>query len=176
MVKKTPHPHAKAVKQVAKQSAKQAALKAGEFFIFTLLYAVPLYLIFSSTTFLHELAARTSQVFLSLLGKTATLSFNGVPFLHLSGLDVEINNLCAGGLELALLTGFIFASRDRSKAHRAKGIAAGFFFFTAFNAARIAFTINAFGTPWFEPLHEALFRAVLIIGLVTFYAIWNYWN
>lgn len=168
MAKKTLHRH--------HEAAKQAALKAGEFFIYTALVAVPLYLLFSSTTFLHEIAARGAQLFLSLLGKTATLAFNGVPHLLLPGLDVEINNLCAGGLELALLAGFIAASRDRSKEHRAKGIAAGFAFFTVFNAARIAFTINSFGTPWFEPLHAALFRAVLIIGLVTYYAVWYYWQ
>ncbi len=172
MAKKPPHRHSKA----AKQAAQQAALKAGEFFIYTALVAVPLYLLFSSTIFLHEIAARGGQFFLSLLGKNAVLSFNGVPFLQVGNLSVEISNLCAGGLELALLAGFILASKDRTKEHRAKGIAAGFLFFTVFNAARIAFTVNSFGTPWFEPLHEALFRAVLIIGLVTFYAVWYYWQ
>ncbi|MDP3742207.1 MAG: archaeosortase/exosortase family protein, partial [Candidatus Micrarchaeota archaeon] len=150
MVKKTLHRHSRAV--------KQAALKAGEFFIHTVLVAVPLYILFSSTTFLHEIAARLSQFFLSLLGKKSTLSFNGVPFLQVGNLSVEISNLCAGGLELALLAGFILASKDRSKEHRAKGLVAGFLFFTVFNASRIAFTVNSFGTVWFEPLHEALFR------------------
>lgn len=154
----------------------EPAHTAFEFFIYTLAIALPLYLLFSSTTFLHEIAARGAQFFLSLLGKTATLVFNGVPHLLLPGLDVEINNLCSGGLELALLAGFIIASKDRNKEHRAKGLAAGFIFFIFFNAARIAFTVNSFGTPWFEPLHEALFRAVLIIGLVTFYAVWYYWQ
>ncbi len=149
--------------------------KAGEFALLTFIYTLPLYLVFSATTFLHELAARGAQLFLSFLGKSAALSFDGVPFLHLPGLDVEINNLCAGSLELALLAGFILASKDRSKEHRAKGIFAGFIFFSFFNASRIAFTVNSFGTVWFEPLHEALFRAVLVIGLVTFYAVWYYW-
>ncbi len=154
---------------------KKQAAQAAQFIFNTLLVGVPLYLVFSATTFLHEVASRSSQFFLSLLGKTSTLSFNGFPHLLLPNLDVEINNLCAGGLELALLAGFVFASKDRSKEHRVKGIAVGFLFFTFFNAARIAFTVNSFGTVWFEPLHEALFRAVLIIGLVTFYAVWYYW-
>ncbi len=168
MVKKTLHRRYNA--------AKQASQKAGEFFLYTLFIALPLYLLFSSTTFLHEIAARLSQVFLSLLGKASVLSFNGVPFLQVENLSVEISNLCSGGLELALLAGFILASKDRTKKHRAKGLVAGFLFFTVFNAARIAFTVNSFGTVWFEPLHEALFRVVLIIGLVTFYAIWYYWD
>ena len=89
------------------KALKQAGQKAGEFFLHTLLVAVPLYLLFSSTVFLHEIAARLSQFFLSLLSKTATLTFNGVPHLLLPGLDVEISNLCSGGLELALLAGLL---------------------------------------------------------------------
>ncbi len=150
--------------------------KAGEFALTTFIYALPLYVLFSFTTALHQIAAVGSVFFLSILGKTAQIVQNDVPHLLLNGLDVEINNLCAGGLELALLAGFIIASKDRSKEHRVKGIIVGFLFFIFFNAARIAFTVNSFGTVWFEPLHEALFRIVLIIGIVTFYAVWYYWQ
>ena len=153
----------------------QAAKQAGGFVIDTALVAVPLYLFFSATKLLHYVAALLSQLFLSGLGKTATIAYNIVPYLRLPGLEVEISDLCSGGLELALLFGFIYASKDRNVQHRIKGAIVGLVFFVLFNAARIAFTVNTFGTAWFEPLHEALFRAVLIIGLVSFYAIWYYW-
>ncbi len=167
MVKKTTH----------RRKVKEAAKQIGSFILDTVIVAVPLYLLFSVSTILHQIAARLSQLFLSFLGKAATLSFvNDIPFLHLPGIDAEISNLCSGSLELALLFGFIAASKDRSVEHRVKGIIVGFVFFALFNAVRIAFTVNAFGTPWFEPLHEALFRAVLIIGLVTFYAVWYYFE
>ena len=169
--------------KVKVEKSKEAIVKTLEFTFSTALIAVPLYLIFNSTTFLNDLAARGTQIALQMLGKSSTLAMaNGFPLLKLGGfsgaggLDVEIINLCAGGIELALLAGFVLASRDKPLSYRVKGIAAGFAFFFIFNSARIAFTINSFGTAWFEPLHEVLFRAILIIGLVTFYAVWYLWR
>ncbi len=167
MVKKTTH----------RRQVREAAKQVGQFILDTAIIAVPLYLLFSATTILHQIAAQLSQFLLSLLGKAAIItSQNGVPHLIMYNLDAEINNLCSGGLELALLIGFIAASRDKTVKQRIKGIVAGLLFFILFNASRIAFTMNSFGTPWFEPLHEALFRVVLIIGLVTYYTIWYYFE
>ncbi len=169
MVKKTPH----------RKRVREAAKQVGHFILDTAIVAVPLYLLFSVTTILHQIAAHLSRLFLFFLGKTATIIINaqnGVPHLQLPGVDAEISNLCSGSLELALLVGFIAASRDKTVEQRIKGILVGVLFFVLFNAARIAFTINSFGTPWFEPLHEALFRVVLIVGLVTYYAIWYYFE
>ncbi|MFH0714064.1 MAG: exosortase/archaeosortase family protein [Candidatus Micrarchaeota archaeon] len=153
--------------------------KAVKFIVTTAAIAVPLYFLFTFTTFLHEIAARGAQFFLTLLGKSASLVFTGSPlFPHLliPGGDIEISDLCSGALELALLIGFISASADRSVNYRIKGIVVGVVFFLLFNAARIAFTINSFGTAAFVPLHDVLFRLTLIIGLVTFYAVWYYWR
>ncbi len=167
MVKKTTH----------QRRVKETAKQVGQFILDTAIITVPLYLLFSATTILHQIAAHLSQFLLSFLGKTAIIaSQNGAFHLIMPSLDAEISNLCSGGLELALLIGFIAASRDKTIEQRIKGIVVGLLFFILFNASRIAFTINSFGTPWFEPLHEALFRAVLIIGLVTYYAIWYYFE
>ena len=135
------------------------------------------FLILSATTIPHEIAARSAQAILSLLNINSTLTFhNSLPFINISAGAIEINELCAGIIELAVLAALILATFEKPLTYRIKGAVIATLFLLLFNALRIALTIAAFGSTWFDFLHELLFRALLIVTIIIYYAIWYYWE
>lgn len=157
------------------------ARKALKFLTVTATVAVIIYAILSLQPVedaLAWLAAESSRVFLAAAGVNARIAWAaGNP--HLIGVnaqgfffDAELIELCWGKLEIALLAGFITASRDRSRRERVKGVALGAgVMLLAFNPLRISvslFAINAF-------VHDVLFRIFLIATLAFYYSLWYVW-
>ena len=130
--------------------------------------------------FFHKLAAESSSRLAKNFFETTIVSEGFFP--HLQGVvggsffDAEINDLCSGRLELAVMAGLVFASRDKPVAERIKGIFLGALVLLAFNPLRIFLTLSAIGTPFLVLVHDVLFRISLVIVLVTFYALWYYWK
>src|SRR3989338_658691 len=82
--------------------------------------ALGTYLLLSNTgTLLHSLAAQSSVLVMGAIGIKASVVPNS-PFPHIAGtldgtaFEAEINDLCAGAIELAILFGIVMASRDKS--------------------------------------------------------------
>ncbi len=151
--------------------------------LFLLLFAVfagGAYLALGATgTALNDLAAASSVTALKALGIGAAVVPNS-PYPHIQGIvrgnafEAEINDLCAGAIELAILFGIVMASRDKTVRQRILGVLAGFAVFLVFNPLRIALTLSAVGS-WVMPLlHDVLFRLSLLIVIVGFYAVWSY--
>ncbi len=154
--------------------------KALEFLAVTAAVAAIVYAVLSLPSFenvLAWLAAESSRVFLAAAGVNARVVWSETP--HLVGVnaenvffDAELVELCWGKLELALLAGFIAASRDRPRRERVKGIAAGAaVMLLAFNPLRISVSlayVNAF-------VHDVLFRVFLVVTLAVYYALWYAW-
>ena len=157
------------------------ARKALEFLTVTAAVAIIVYAVLSLPPFenaLGWLAAETSRVFLAAEGVNARVAWTaGSPHLigvNASGVafDAELVELCWGKLEVALLAGFIAASRDRSRRERVKGITVGTgFMLVAFNPLRISVSLLAIN-PF---VHDVLFRIFLIATLAFYYALWYAW-
>lgn len=143
--------------------------------LFAVIFLV-LFLLLSATTIPNEIAAKSTQLVLKLISVPSTLTwYENLPLIQLSNLDVQINELCAGIIELSVLIALILATFEKPLKTRIKGAIIAVFFLLIFNAIRIAITITTFGTNWFDFLHELLFRALLIITIVIYYALWYYW-
>ncbi len=130
-------------------------------------------------TALNLLAAKSSVLAMGALGIDASVVPNS-DFPHIVGevrgtpFEAEINGLCAGAIELAVVFGIVMASRDKSVRARLLGALGGFAVFLAFNPLRIALTLNAVGS-WALPLlHDVLFRLSLLFVIVGYYAVWYY--
>ncbi len=125
--------------------------------------------------FLNALALESTKAFFWASGITAENagSADGFPLMRVQGFPylVQINDLCAAKIELAVLFGIIFASTDRSLRQRAHGFIAGTFLALLFNPVRISLSII-----FFNPLiHDILFRATLVLVIVSYYALWYAW-
>jgi len=186
----------KSSSEARKRKTREALGKtreALEFLAVTAAVGVMVYAILSLPPFenaLAWLAAESSRVFLTTAGVNAQVVWSetvssGTPTgmqrltprligVNAQGVafDAELVELCWGKLELALLAGFIAASRDRSRRERLNGIAAGAaVMLLAFNPLRVSvslFAINAF-------VHDVLFRFFLIATLAFYYALWYAW-
>ncbi len=156
------------------------ARKALEFLAITAGVALVVYAALSLPPFenvLAWLAAESSRAFLAAAGVNARVVWTGTP--HLVGanaegvsFDAELIELCWGKLEIALLAGFIAASRDRPRRERVKGIALGAaVMLLAFNPLRISVSLFAIS----EFVHDVLFRVFLIVTLAVYYALWYAW-
>ncbi|MFH0922964.1 MAG: hypothetical protein V1811_02805 [Candidatus Micrarchaeota archaeon] len=134
---------------------------------YVLLAFTPLSQLFS------QIAALSSLFILQLIGVQAQLSFdNSVPHIITATSDAEINLVCAGILEIAVLFGIIFASFEKSLRSRLKGFAIGLLVLLVFNPLRIALSIK-----FVDPIvHDVLFRITLVAVLVSYYSVWYYWH
>lgn len=167
-----------------KKNAKESvAGDASKFAVAFAISSTALYFLLSLTgNFLHKLAALSSELaaknFLGLQINASYANFfpvlegvaNATPF------SAEINDLCAGALELALMAGLLLASRDKPLEERGKGIFFGAIVLLLFNPLRISLTLAAVGTPLLALVHDVLFRLGLVLLLVAFYALWYYWS
>lgn len=120
-----------------------------------------------------EIAARSSTLVLQALGVESSIAYeNVVPHVVTATADAEINAVCAGLVEIAVLFGIVFASFEKALRSRVKGFALGLLVLLLFNPFRIALSLK-----YVDPIvHDVLFRVTLVVVLVTYYAIWYYWN
>ncbi|MEK6954253.1 MAG: exosortase/archaeosortase family protein [Candidatus Micrarchaeota archaeon] len=139
------------------------------------------YLVLSLTNIPNLVAAYTSQLALKVFfNLNSALILNGqFPLIQTPNLLAQIVDLCSGKIELAVMFGIIFASFEKRMGYRVKGFLLGVLVMLAFNAIRIATTIYYFDVgalEWTAALHDFLFRMFLIIVIVTYYAIWYYYD
>ncbi len=90
-------------------------------------------------------------------------------------LSVQVIPLCVGDIEIAVLTGAILSTADRPVRNRALGAAGAFVAVMLVNALRIAATMlawDAWGLGAVELIHTLLFKLVLVVAIVGFYAVW----
>jgi len=168
-----------------KSSGKEGvASDAAKFLLAFALSAGAAYLLLSLTgNFFNEVAARSSEAIGRLFVQQISFAvYSASGFPQLSGVangvafTAQINGLCSGRLELAVMAGLVLASRDRSVRQRLKGILSGAILLLLFNPLRISLTLSSIGTPFLAIVHDALFRISLVLLLVVFYAFWHYWQ
>lgn len=167
-----------------KNGAKESV--AGDAAKFTLAFAlsavVIYFALFLTGNLLHEIAARSSEAVGEWLFAGKISVKEGGAFPHLVGVangvpfEAQVNDLCAGWLELAVMAGLVLASRDKPLRERIKAIFLGALLLLLYNPFRIALTLASVGTPFFAIVHDVLFRISLVILLVVFYAFWYYWK
>lgn len=133
---------------------------------------------FTASVFSKSFATFTAylvQALLSILGIQTTLVFSVNPHLISPLFDAELIELCWGLLEIAVVTGIVLASEDRTLWQRIYGVVLGVITVLTFNITRIAVTLKLFNP--LEPFastiaHDVLFRISLIIVIVGYYAAW----
>lgn len=141
------------------------------FIALTLTAMIIAYMFLGALSFpLSLLTAAIPQQALILAGTQSDLAYVDGNHHIISGeWDAEINEACWGRLELAILFATIIASEDRALHKRLKGVLGGTLItLLLFNPIRITaslITLNEF-------VHDALFRASLLIMLVAYYALW----
>ncbi|MEK6843208.1 MAG: exosortase/archaeosortase family protein [Candidatus Micrarchaeota archaeon] len=147
------------------------------FFILTLAFNFAI----SLTQIPNLIAAYSSKLFLNgLFGIDANILQNlDFPIIQTPNLTAIIVDLCSGKLELAILFGIIFASFEKKMDYKIKGFIIGGLLLILFNALRISTIIYFFDSrniEWSAIFHDLLFRIFLVIIIVTYYAIWYYYD
>lgn len=89
-------------------------------------------------------------------------------------MDVEINELCTGITEMAVIFAAIMASYDVNIKKRTYGVLFGFLMILLVNPIRISATIIAFQKNEIVGaiMHDLLFRLSLIIIVLVYYMVW----
>lgn len=164
-----------------KQKKEGLAEDSSKFIVLFIASGTTIYFLLSLTgKFFHEAAAHSTQLVARNFFEVKVATENHFP--HLVGsangvfFDAQINDLCAGWLELAVMAGLVLASRDKPLKERAKGILLGALVLLLLNPIRIGLTLAAVGTPFLALAHDVLFRLLLVVVLVVFYALWYYWR
>lgn len=145
------------------------------------LFTVLSYALLVFTPLERALAAWTAHAtafLLGTLGHPVAVAFLENPHLLAAGFDAELIPLCWGTLELALWSGIVLATDNRSQDRRLKGLLGGTAVFLVFNPARIALTLVLFNakTPFASSVaHDVLFRISLIALFVVAYFVWYEW-
>jgi exosortase/archaeosortase family protein len=159
---------------------KATVFKALKFLVLFAVLAWAAYLVAGNSRELKALAAGSSAFLLNLSGKPAVVDYSlSDPAILFESSVARIAAYCSAGVEIAVLFGIIFASEDRTLRRRAAGFAVGALLILAFNAVRILLVLFFFSssTPMMSSiLHDALFRASLVVFLATYYAVWYYWD
>lgn len=120
---------------------------------------------------LKMVTAWMSAGVLSLFGSS---SVQGA-LVMFNSFTVQVIPLCVGDIEIAVLTGAILSTADRDWDDRIIGVVVAFAFVMIVNALRIAATMlawEAWGLEALALVHSTLFRAVLVLTIVGFYAVW----
>lgn len=146
-----------------------------------LLFGAISYFLLSLTNIPNLIAAYSSQFMLKMIySLDSLLVLSGqFPLLKTPNLTAQIVDLCSGKIELAVMFGIIFASFEKKLNYRIWGFLAGLFVMLLFNSIRISTTIYLFdigNLEWSAALHDFLFRMFLIVVIVTYYAIWYYYD
>ncbi|OIO24931.1 hypothetical protein AUJ14_05330 [Candidatus Micrarchaeota archaeon CG1_02_55_22] len=161
---------------VFKQKREPAWHDALLFLVLFTVFSSAFYLLLSAWGGLPGFAASTALPLTHSFGLQTSLEWKEFP--HITGwhdgawFDAEINSLCGGAIELAVLLGLVAASRDRSLPKRLVGIIAGVVAVLIFNPIRIALTLSLYGSPSFVLAHDVLFRISIVAIVLGVYAAW----
>lgn len=103
-------------------------------------------------------------------------SINGNPTIKTTaGLDIELVDLCSGGLEAVLMAAFLLATPGVAIGYKLSGIFISFFLLMFFNTLRIIVSALVglhFGFETGELFHSVFFRLFLFLFLVGYYYHW----
>lgn len=149
--------------------------KAVKFVLLFALIAIASYLLLNYTPlkrFFGTMAAESSQTFLNALGTPSQIGLleNGNYYIETQDLLAELNEACAALVEIAVLAGIVFASFEKSLKERMRGFVLGLVLLLLFNPLRISLSVL-----FLDPLvHDVLFRVMLVITIIVFYAWWYY--
>ncbi|MCD6522478.1 MAG: exosortase/archaeosortase family protein [Candidatus Diapherotrites archaeon] len=125
--------------------------------------------------YMQQITAISASFVLNILGIHSTATFGDIPIVTANMFNAQIVPLCVGDIELAILVSAILFTMDRTLRQRAIGVFLSIIFVFVVNALRIALTLA--GGVWFGFnamvfLHTFLFRLVLVLSIVFFYAAW----
>lgn len=89
-------------------------------------------------------------------------------------MDVEINDVCSGVTEMAVILAALMASYDVETKKRVMGVAAGLAVILVVNPLRIATTILLFEKSAIigGMFHDILFRISLFVVVLVYYVVW----
>ena len=127
---------------------------------------------------LYELKKATaiiSNIALHALGVKTTLILAGEPAIQVGRVTAHITNLCAGDLEIALITAIILSTFDRSWRNRLWGIVFAWLTIFIINPLRIiiVLAVGYYSTwKWANFTHDVLFRLTLLAVIVFYYFVW----
>lgn len=163
------------------EKKEDSLLFAFKFVSLFLVISAITYLLLSITSLPNLLAAFSSQIFLkAFFGVDSTLILNSAyPLLITPNLSAEIVDLCSGKIEIAVMLGIILGSFEKKRDYRIRGAIVGILLLLAFNALRISTTVYFFdigNLQWSAVFHDVLFRIFLIVVIVTYFAIWYYYD
>ena len=124
---------------------------------------------------LKSYSAVVANFLLNLVGINTQLQFLAEPTILVAGIQAQINNLCAGDLEIALITAIILASWGVTWKKRIVGILGAWATILILNPLRI-FIVLAAGS-WFNWsvgnfIHDVFFRLMLLAVIAGYYYIW----
>lgn len=163
-----------------KSTVRSAELKKGLHFLIGIGCFYTLFYIIISSIDLYALkafSASAAHALLGVFGVPAQLVLQGLaePTIIVGNVAAQINNLCAGDIEIALLFAILLATWDRTWRQRILGCVFGFLLIIVINPLRIA-TVLASGyyAGWAtaDIAHDVLFRVSLIIIIVLYYYVW----
>ena len=145
-------------------------LSIGAFYtlFWLIIQAIDLYLLKKAT-------AITANALLQLFAVPSVLDFGLEPSIIIGKVTAQITNLCAGDLEIALITAIILATWDRTIRNRIIGILIAWLLILILNPIRI-FIVLLIGYysswQWANFTHDVLFRLTLLAVIVFYYFIW----
>ncbi|MBU1198023.1 exosortase/archaeosortase family protein [Candidatus Micrarchaeota archaeon] len=154
---------------------------AFKFIALFLVLSIPAFLLLQNLSLLNLIAAYSSAFLLSTVFHLPAhvLPSNPYPIIGMSTFMVEIIDLCAAKVEIAVLLGILMATFEKSLSYRVKGFLAGLLAIFIFNAFRIALTVHFFANNQLTAsilFHDVLFRLSLVLFLVTYYILWYYYD
>ena len=124
---------------------------------------------------MKKITAIIAYDLLRLIGVKAHLVINIEPSIAIGKVTAQITNLCAGDLEIALITAIILSTFDRTWKNRAWGVLFAWLLILIINPLRI-FIVLAIGYysswQWADFTHDVLFRLTLLAVIVFYYFIW----
>jgi len=124
---------------------------------------------------LKKATAIAAYKMLELIGVKAGLVLTAEPSITVGKVTAQITNLCAGDLEIALITAIILSTFDRTWKNRAWGVLFAWLLILIINPLRI-FAVLAVGYytswQWADFTHDVLFRLTLLVVIVFYYFIW----
>jgi len=100
---------------------------------------------------------------------------SGEPAIAVGNITAQITNLCAGDLEIALITAIIISTFDRSWRNRLWGVLFAWLTIFIINPMRIiiVLAIGYYSSwQWADFTHDVLFRLTLLVVIVFYYFVW----
>lgn len=124
---------------------------------------------------LKSLTAQLSGFLLSIIGVQHSIIYGIEPSILVGNIQAQITNMCAGDIEIALVSAIILATWDRTWRQRFFGVIGGLVVIFIANPIRIATVLgvgNYSNWVWADFTHDVLFRLMLLILVVVYYFVW----